>query len=376
MRTSKKTWIWLIVILLLFITVSYFLVSKKPKEYPGYVSESPAPTGTKAFYTYLDNTVDKTDRWEHSPDFLTKQDNNEILLMIEPFFVPESVRMREYTDYVQAGNTIILFKNNPDGMFDVSTNPVMLQEDEARIITDQQGEEYKAIVPSPKRIEEEKGDEILLEDETGVLALKRPIGEGNLIGVNSPNWLTNDYILDENHLELIFKLLQTEEAYSTVLFDEYIHGGGHAPSTSALYPKWMLVLAMQLIVFMLLWLLYKGKRFGPVRIPREEMVRFSNEQTSALAAWYKKSKRYRDALELQADYLKLLLQEKWGIAYQRSWQDCSELLAKKDKQMSEEGAQRFTYDLTNLLNKESVNKQEYLAWSKKLDWLERRVEEE
>src|SRR5699024_5900586 len=110
MRTSKKTWIWLIVILLLFITVSYFLVSKKPKEYHGYVSESPAPTGTKEFYTYLDNTVDKTDRWEHSPDFLTKQDNNEILLMIEPFFVPESVRMREYTDYVQPGNTIILFK--------------------------------------------------------------------------------------------------------------------------------------------------------------------------------------------------------------------------------------------------------------------------
>src|SRR5699024_11317741 len=95
-----------------------------------------------------------------------------ILLMIEPFFVPESVRMREYTDYVQAGNTIILFKNNPDGMFDVSTNPVMVQEDEARIITDQQGEEYKAIVPSPMRIEEEKGDEILLEDETGVLALR------------------------------------------------------------------------------------------------------------------------------------------------------------------------------------------------------------
>src|SRR5699024_5550464 len=133
---------------------------------------------------------------------------------------------------------------------------------------------------------------------------------------------------------------------------------------------------MQLIVFMLLWLLYKGKRFGLVRIPREEMVRFSNEQTSALAAWYKKSKRYRDAVELQADYLKLLLQERWGIDYQRRGKGCSELLAKKDKQMSEEGAQRFTYDLTNLLNKESVNKQEYLAWSKKLDWLERRVEEE
>src|SRR5699024_3226438 len=186
---------------------------------------------------------------------------------------------------------------------------------------------------------------------------------------------TNDYILDENHLELIYKLLQTEEAYNTVLFDEYIHGGGNVPSTVAVYPKWMLVFAMQLIVFMLLWLLFKGKRFGPVRIPREETVRFSNEQTSALAAWYKKGKRYQDALKLQADYLKLLLQEKWGIAYQRSWLECSELIAGKDKQMSEEEAQKFTYDLTNLLNKESVNKQEYLAWSKKLDWLERKVEE-
>src|SRR5699024_11455782 len=111
--------------------------------------------------------------------------------------------------------------NNADGMFDASTNTVMVQEDEARIITDQQGEEYKAIVPSPMRIEEEKGDEILLEDETGVLALKRAIGEGNLIVVNSPNWLTNDYILAENHLELIFKLLQHEDADREVRVAEY-----------------------------------------------------------------------------------------------------------------------------------------------------------
>ena len=106
------------------------------------------------------------------------------------------------------------------------------------------------------------------------------------------------------------------------------------------------------------------------------MVRFSNEQTTALAAWYQRGRRYQDSLRLQADYVKLLLQEKWGIPYRRSWQESAELLKRKVEDIPEEEVGMFTLELTKLLNKESINKQEYLAWSKKLDRLEREVEEE
>jgi hypothetical protein len=372
--SDKRTWIWLGVMLLLFIVAGYFLSSGQPEEYPGYVSESPSPTGTKAFYTYLEENVE-VDRWEHDPELLPGEDRDALLFMIEPFFVPDQMQMNEYIRYMQAGNTILLFKNNPEAMFELAAGPGRAVTEETITLRDRQGGEYEALVPSQMRIEEKNTDEVLLQDDAGVIALKRPFGDGSLIVVNSPAWLANDSITDENHVELISFLMQQAE-YDHILVDEHIHGAGSGPSTAALYPQWMLVIALQLAVLTLLWLMFKGKRFGPVRTPREAEVRFSNEQTTALAAWYQRGRRYQDSLKLQADYVKLLLQEKWGIPYRRTWQESAELLKRKVNEMPAEEVGMFTLELTKLLNKESVNKQEYLAWSEKLDRLQREVEEE
>lgn len=375
-QTGKKTWLWLGIILLLFTVISYFLSSNQPKDYPSYVSESPAPTGTKALYTYLENKNQPVKRWENKPEFLTNKNKRQLLLMIEPFFVPESEQMEEYINFMEAGNSILLLKTNPDGMFNLTADPVLTETEEIISVRNTQQEEFNAIVPSYVRMEEEEVDDVLLEDDAGVIAVRRSFGEGELIVANSPDWLTNEYITDNEHVELLFTLLQTDKAYSTILFDEYIHGSGHVPSTADLYPKWILVLALQVILLTILWLWHQGKRFGPVRQPREAIVRFSHERTAAVAAWYQRGQRYQDSLEIQADYLKLLLQEKWGIPYQRSWQESSELIIQKDTHISEKDIRSFTNGLTNLLNKASVNKQEYLAWSKKIDKLKREVEEE
>jgi hypothetical protein len=372
--SDKKTWLWLGVLLLLFIVAGYFLSSGQPAEYPGYVSESPSPTGTKAFYTYLEENAE-VDRWEHEPAHLPEEDRGELLFMIEPFFVPDQAQMDEYIRYMEAGNTILLFKNNPEAMFDLGAAPGLAVPDETTTVKDPYGEEYNALIQSQMRVEDEDTDEVLLQDETGVIALKRSFGDGSLIAVNSPVWLANEYITDEAHVDLLFLLMQEAE-YSSILIDEYIHGAGSGPSVVSVYPQWMLVIALQLSILTLLWLIYKGKRFGPVQSPREAMVRFSNEQTTALAAWYQRGRRYQDSLRLQADYVKLLLQEKWGIPYRRSWQESTELLKRKVEDIPAEEVGMFTLELTELLNKESINKQEYLAWSKKLDRLEREVEEE
>lgn len=372
--SNKKTWIWLGVLLLMFIAAGYFLSSGHPQEYPGYVSESPSPTGTKAFYTYL-NEYAEVQRWEHEPGMLPGNNRDELLVMIEPFFVPDQQQMDEYSRYMEAGNTILLLKHNPEAMFDLAAGPRWTAADDAITVKNQHGDEYEAAVQSQMRIEEENTDEVLLEDGAGVIALKRSVGDGSLIAVNSPAWLANDNVMDEDHLELIFFLMQQTE-YSSIFFDEYIHGAGSGPNAATLYPQWMLVLALQLSVLTILWLWYQGKRFGPVRTPREEVVRFSNEQTAALAAWYQRGRRYQDSLKLQADYVKLLLQEKWGVPYRKTWQESTELLKRKVDEMPAEEVGMFTLELTKLLNKESVNKQEYLAWSKKLDRLQREVEEE
>ncbi|MFA1819217.1 DUF4350 domain-containing protein [Virgibacillus oceani] len=372
--SNKKTWIWLGVLVVLFVVAGYFLSSEQPKEYPGYVSESPSPTGTKAFYTYLEENAE-VERWEHEPELLPAEDNGDLLFMIEPYFVPDQAEMAEYIRYMEAGNTILLFKNNPEAMFDLAVRPGLEMSDEAITVRGQQDEEYGALVHSQMRIEDENTDEVLLQDDAGVIALERSYGDGSLIAVNSPVWLANEYITEEEHVEIISLLMQQEE-YSSIFIDEYVHGGGSGPTAVSMYPQWMLVLVLQLGVLTLLWLLSKGKRFGPVRTPREEMVRFSNEQTTALAAWYQRGRRYQDSLRLQADYVKLLLQEEWGIPYRRSWQESTELLKHKVEEIPAEEVGMFTLELTKLLNKESVNKQEYLAWSKKLDRLVREVEEE
>ena len=45
-----------------------FSYSPKLKSYPIYVSDSPSPTGVKAFYTYLEKKENGVKRWSHSPE--------------------------------------------------------------------------------------------------------------------------------------------------------------------------------------------------------------------------------------------------------------------------------------------------------------------
>src|SRR5699024_5285501 len=105
----------------------------------------------------------------------------------------------------------------------------------------------------------------------------------------------------------------------SIYFDEYIHQSGNALSFTALYPNWLLMIGFQAFLFTILWLWYKGKRFGTVIIPREATIRFSDERIKALAAWYKRGRLYYDSFVMQADYLRILLQERWGVPYHKNW---------------------------------------------------------
>ncbi|WP_244513557.1 DUF4350 domain-containing protein [Oceanobacillus limi] len=369
MITSKKTVVWLILLLLIFMLLSYFLVSKQPEEYPSYVSNSPSPTGTKALYTYLEEKADSLDRWSHPPNLLAKQNEGQLLVMVEPFFVPERDEMDAYTSFMEAGNTVLLLTYNPDGMFGMKTDPIMKEADGGSVIRDSNGNEYDATLNSSVRIREEPDDAVLLKDSEGIIALRKSIGEGSLIVANAPNWLTNEFILDEDHLQLFFNLVQGD--WNTILFDEYIHGTGHAPTITTLYPKWLLVIGLQALLLTTFWLWYQGKRFGPIITPRESVVRFGNERIRALAAWYKRGSNYRDSFAIQADYVKVLLQEKWAIPYRKDWTEVTDLLKQKSVHVSEKDIN----SITKLLGSESITKQEYVHCSKKLDQLRREVEE-
>ncbi|MEH7415370.1 DUF4350 domain-containing protein [Neobacillus drentensis] len=376
MNASKiRGWFWFAILLLLFIGVSYFSFTPKPKVYPNYVSTSPAPTGTKALFTYLKKEKG-VKSWNHSPNLLPNWDKNQMLVMVGPAFTPEKELMQAYADYMNAGNTILLLQTNPKGMFDLEAD--FIEKDHAESenwtrVKDQNHKSYKAEVNSDVRIRTVKGDELLLSDPYGPIAIKRTYGKGHLIAAITPEWLTNDKLLKKDHLPLSFQLLNQDNP-DTLLFDEYTHVGENESSILTVYPMWFLVLIFQGIFLIMLWLWYKGKRFGPLLSPREEWVRFSDEGIQAIAAWYLKGRRYQDSLQIQADYVKVLLQEHWHVPYSKEWQDLTPYIERKWIKIPSHEMKTFLNGLAAILNKEKINKQEYLLWSRKLEELRNEVE--
>ncbi|WP_449540275.1 DUF4350 domain-containing protein [Ferdinandcohnia sp. Marseille-Q9671] len=371
---NRKVWITLIGLIAVFLFLTYFIDTYNPKEYPHYVSESPSPTGVKALYTYLNDEAEAK-RWIHSPERLSNSDENQILLMVEPFFTPEQEEMNAYLDFIEAGNTIVLFKSNPKGMFTINTLPADVEpfDNEAISIRNHNGHEYKAKLEATNRIIPNDSDTVLLEDEAGVIATSRTIGSGELITSLSPEWLMNQNLLDYEHIPLLMSLLDIGPATS-YYFDEYIHSPKNASTLTTLYPNWFLLLLLQGAILVVLWLWYKGKRFGPVRIPREETVRFSDEGIRAVSAWYLRGRYYHDSLHIQAEYVKQLLQEKWGIPYHKEWTDLSLTLQQRWTDKKPKEIQHYLRALSNMLKNEKVSEQEYLLWSRNLDELRKEVE--
>ncbi|WP_066062544.1 DUF4350 domain-containing protein [Neobacillus soli] len=376
LQSNRQGWIWIAILLFLFIVISFSLLSQKPKAYPNYVSDSPSPTGVKAFYTYL-NKVKDVNRWDHSPNLFQKSHEKKLLVMVEPAFIPDKKEMDAYIDFMKDGNTILLFKDNPKGMFDLNTGPFeetpSFTKDELKVY-DQNHKAFMAEISSPIRLIPNKQDQILFKDDAGLIALKRTFGNGQLIVTITPEWIINSQLLDEDHLPLILKLINESKA-SEILFDEYVHDGQNAAAITTLYPKWFLLLLLQGILLVILWLWYKGKRFGPIIVPRDETVRFSDEGIRALTAWYLRGKRYHDSLLIQADYAKLLLQERWQIPYSRDWKDLASYLERKWLGIPRGDIRPFLNGLSTIMEKEKISKQEYLLWSRKLDQLRKEVEE-
>ena len=374
-HSKMRGWIWFAVLLLLFIGVSYISFTPKPKTYPDYVSTSPAPTGVKALYTYVKKEKVVKD-WNHSPDLLPKEDEKQMLIMIEPSFTPEKQLMQAYIEYMKAGNTILLFQTNPKGMFNVDVDFVdkdPSQSEKSTKVIDPNHKSYKAEVNSEVRIRTVKEDELLLSDRYGPIAIRRAYGKGHLIVAITPEWLTNAKLLKKDHLPVSFKLLNEGNPH-TLLFDEYTHGGENEATLLTVYPMWFLVLIFQGILLLMVWLWYKGKRFGPLLSPREEWVRFSDEGIQAIAAWYLKGRRYQDSLHIQADYVKLLLQERWHIPNSKEWQELTPYFERKWVKMPASEMKAFLSGLTDILHQEKVSKHEYLLWSRKLEELRNEVE--
>lgn len=330
----------------------------------------------KAFYTYLDK--EKTvRRWSHSPNLLGSNKENQMLILTEPLKTPNSEEMQAYTKYMEAGHVILLLKKNPKDFFHLGTTAIQTGNTSKNVttVTSSTGQSYQAKISSPFRLKAKKEDKILLSDQEGVIALKRAFGKGELIVSTAPEWIMNENITDYDHTNLLLSLFN-EGNPDTIMFHQYIQGGENTVTWIGLYPKWFLVFMLQGIIIVALLLWQNGKRFGPIYLPREETVRFSDEKIRALAFWYTRSKSYHESLKIQSQYVRMLMQEKWGIPFNTQWLDLSERLLQKWKKLPHKDIHAFIKGLTIILTAEKITKQEYLHWSKKLDYLRKEVEKQ
>ncbi|WP_163539424.1 DUF4350 domain-containing protein [Gracilibacillus sp. YIM 98692] len=367
-RSSNKIGIAFVLIL---VAVSYFSTSQTPEEYPAYLSASPSPTGTKAFYTYLDKEYQVT-KETSLPSDITEKQNTIRLLLNPPLFTDQSIQ-KSYIDYMKDGNTLAIWKNNPDGLFNIQSDYVeeLVNIDQTTVETDSSS--YQALSSIPVRIQMENEDHVLLKDEYGPIAIERSIGDGKLIVALEPDWLTNDWITKEGHVALIFNTLPLDHE-KHIIFDEYSYYTQEGLQAQFnLYPNWAYVLLFEGILLTILWLWYSGKRFGAIIQPRDEMVRFSDERLKALSNWYLKGKNYHASIQYQADYLKDRIKEQYGIPYHKSWIERLSAIENKVTSSNHE-LRQVAEELETLLHRDSLLKQEYLIWSKRLDRLQKEVE--
>lgn len=375
-HSSRRTWIWLVIILIVFLLVSYTIVSKQPKDYPAYLSISPAPSGVKAIFTYLEQENSEVTRWDYKPSKLPSVNDNNLLVMLEPLFVPETEEMEDYIQFMEAGNTVLLFQHNPGGMFEVKTKQVEPSNREYENITDKHGNKYKANLKSNVGIVAQEEDTILFQHNDIPVAIERSYGKGSLIIVNNPDWIVNSSLLNGDHLSIVLSLLQIEQTdWERILFDEYLHDQQHNVDFQSLYPMWFLLVLLQGGTVSVFYLWMRGKRFGPVISPREEFVRFSDEGIRALAAWFIRGRKYTYALGIQADYLKTIIQDHIGIPYHRDWIEIVDQFDHKVQTISKKEINEFLIGLKKVLEKEKISKQEFLYWSKKIDYVRKEVED-
>lgn len=373
MRRIKPAVLFPLFLLLVLILVTVFTYKEEAKQYPPFAMNSPSPTGTKAIVTYLQENMGATIDKE-----LPSNEGNQqqIRLLINPALFSEIEVEEAYLDFIKDGNTLLVWKNNPDGLFDIQTTysfdtlSVIGEAEETTVYTNDQA--HQATLSSTYRITPTADDTVLVEDDTGeAVVIEKKIGDGRLIVSTEPTWISNHYILTSDHLDLFQEIAPLDEEGEWVLDSLSADHVSSSIPIYEVYSGWVYIIVFCGAVLAILFLWYQGKRFGPIHVRREDTVRYSNERIKAISIWHVKGKHYKEAIEKQLDYLKEVIRARYGVPLHHSWE---ERLQHIRKYLTIKNIDKLAHQIKDLEQKDKVNKQEFLAWSKWLDEIREEVE--
>ncbi len=131
----------------------------------------------------------------------------------------------------------------------------------------------------------------LLEQPDGTVHLCRwPEGRGAVYVGSSSSLFCNELIEKEGNFLLLLNLLATA-GEDRVLFDEFHHGYTERPALTTPYSRGVLAaLVAQMILVGTMFLVSRGRRFGPVLRPRPRGRRGGMEFVDALAELYRRGR--------------------------------------------------------------------------------------
>lgn len=367
---DKKSIVLFLSLFTLLIIASYYLTAPALEEYSAYRVDSPAPNGTKAFYQSLAELDFPVERFTEHPSQVASGPETAFFLFNPPMFMEASL-VDQYVAYVESGGTLFLITDQPTELFASNIIPIDLVGEKGAVSVGDQT--YQNSLNAWLRLRLEANDQALITDDYGVIALSQSHGLGQVIQMVEPSWFSNEFILADDHLITITDTFDLTN-YQRIYFETYHYITESGLSAYDVTPKPIILFSLILLTITLLYFWLKGKRFGPASRLREQDVRFGDERIRALANWQIKGRNYQEGLTTQVDYLKFILFERTGIPITASKQDYQQVLTRILDSQTDKSIRSFVDQLETILDSDSINKQEFLEWSNRIDQIRREVE--
>ncbi|MGG4458781.1 DUF4350 domain-containing protein [Brevibacillus porteri] len=372
---SLRTYrVGIVVATLLLVIVGWLIVKPTTEPLPPYLASSAQPSGLKAVLVLLEEKGKQVKEWRQPMRFLPTA-TGQAMLVVEPEkLMPEE--QIDILDWVSEGNDLILFQSRPEWEdLPFYTEYIREKENQERNIQGPlvQGR-FMGKAETSFRFLEDEDMEPLLYDDQGILGGRTEVGDGSVTFFLVPEWLTNQKIDRLSHFEAIWPYVQGD--WSVLWVDEYHHGLQEKPGFLAIYPGWLIAACIQLGILLLLYVWWRGKRFGPVYTLREWTVRRGDETLLAVSSWYERRGLAQDALRHREAYMRQLLYDRWGV-HQRA--DRVEIMRYAKTRWTNQEVEKFAHLLERL--EQAKNEGRYapkslLADSLLLDEITKRLEKE
>ena len=382
-----------------------------------YTVDSADPYGIKAFVTLLDKYYDvKVFHGDMSETQKTPlpDGSGTLMIMVEPLEGWREKEADRWVDWIKQGNSLWLIGYSPSAICQTLLETVPKDSASAPDNPSESGllwggdsldGTYQARTQTlaPERLVSASGDKKLLWDDQGVICLARSYGDGELMALSSPEWMQNAYILDYDHVKILTFLLARDNPQRICFFEDALsnakkqammgqvfsgqggstpegtesdsdHGASSQNTDDPEIPIGIYYIIIIAIVLVLLELWRRGLRFGVAEIPRAQSVRFGDERIRALGSWYQRRGFYREALIDQANYVKSLMWEKWGVA---SWQDAERLRGILTVRLEPTEVEPWMHDFQIVCHEGwpvKMKAREYAVWAKRMSKMQATID--